>query len=416
MKNLKLLQRLQASEMVTLILQTSPGDVLDYFIIARTINYSIIANGKCAGSISAPMRTFNILLAGLMPMVGEGYDFSITYDNDVLKFISKDETVTLTPLCVEFHDEQAESILRKFQRYLAAADAEARLVANQDNLEQEIAALQHNYTGAKQLHLEAEMQSSNPFSEDTGSKKIDQKFVPQIAEKKRELEELQRTSRDLSPMDLKPFKTIALAAARANEIVNFCGDYAIMELKTSYVLQKTECKTMAVQGKLLYNLLQYNDGEGFYWFENSLMFVTGAKEQMIVFLEKYLPNTKVDSTIVTRGVVLEKYMLSMRGVLKITQLMKSKFPEMTLDMGAPLIILENDKGERIEIAFKVEDMDSLELRKAMKGKPSNVTTAKISIPSEVQSLLGMFRDKLTICVKQRKVLLSSGDLYLVFGR
>lgn len=427
MKNLKLLQRLQASEMVTLILRTTPGDVLEYFIVARTINYSILANGKCDGDIRAPMRTFNILLSGLMPMIEKGYDFRIKYEDETLTFVSKDERLTLSPLCVEFHDEQAAAIIQKYQRFSEAAGADEKLKNNEEKLEREIAQLQDSYQGSKLLHLEGAMQSSDPFSEDVVDKKIDQKFVPLIAEKKQELTKLQQMARGLKAVSLNAFKTIILAAARVHEIVNFCGEYAIMELKTSYLIQKDECPVMAVQGQLLNHLMQYGEGEGFYWFENSLMFVSGDKERTVVFLEKYLPNTKVDSTIVTNGAVLEKYNLSMKGVLKVTQLMRSKFPDMTLDMGAPLIILGNDRGEKLNIKFEVSDADTLEMRRMMKqmqeaaatgkmAKPVTVTMAKLSIPAEVQSLLGVFKDQLTICVKQRKVIFQSGRLYLVFGR
>lgn len=67
MMDLKLLQKLQATEMVTLILKVSPGGVLDYFIVSKTINYSIVATGRCEGIIESEMRSFNILLSGLMP-------------------------------------------------------------------------------------------------------------------------------------------------------------------------------------------------------------------------------------------------------------------------------------------------------------------------------------------------------------
>lgn len=419
MKNLKLLRRLQASDMVTLILKSSPGERIDYFIIAKSINYNMILSGTCDGNIKGGYRSFNILLSGLLPMVEKGHTFRIKYENDTLQFISLDERLVLTPLCVEYHDVDAERILEKFQRFINMSQADDGLKAAIAKTEGEIADLQRQYNGVSLMHLSGEMQSSNPFGEDTGTQKIDDKYAPLIAEKKAKLSELVKRDRAVKAIDLMPFRSLAMAASRSHEMINFCETFAVMALKGSYILQKSECPVMAVQGSLLYQLLSYNEGKGFYWFENGLVFhVGGAEGQTAVFLEKYLPNSAIDSSIVTRGVVREKYVLSMKGILSITQLMKSKFPSMTFDMGAPKIILENNKGEVLETSFELDEpADTVELRRAMRGeRVDDIHMSKIQIPSEVQSLLGMFRDKMTVYVKERKVVFQADSLYLVFGR
>ena len=268
------------------------------------------------------------------------------------------------------------------------------------------------------MHLDGEMQSSNPFTEDAVSPKIDAKYTEAIKEQKEKLATLQQQAKAVETIDLKAFRTMTLAASRSHEMINFCDTFAVTALKNSFILQTGKCPTMAVQASLLYQLIQYNEGNGFYWFEGGLVFSVGEEERTVVFMEKYLPNTVVDSSIVTRGIVREKYILSMKGILSVTQLMRSKFPQMTFDLGNSKIILENDKGEVIETTFETEGVDTLQLKKLMRGEnvQGEITQATLSIPSEVQSLLGMFRDKLTLYVKERKVIFQADSLYLVFGR
>ncbi len=418
MKNLKLLGRLQASEMVTLVLKANPGERLDYYILAKSINYSLVASGQCDGSINGGMRTFNILLSGLLPMLDKGYSFRISYENEVLSFISVDERLRLTPLCVEYNDMNSARIIDKLLRFQKAIEESESVGSQIVRVENEIRDLQQQYNGASLMHLDLEMQSSSPFEESGVGKRIDDYYGPLIEEKRQKLTELKKRDKALHKVDLKAFKTLALAASRTHEMINFCETYAITSLKTSYLLQKGACPIMAVQGPLLHHLISYGEGEGFYWFENGLVFTTGDAERTTVFMEPYLPNTAVDDSIVTRGAVKEKYTLSMKGILAVSQLMKSKFPQMTFDMGEGLVILENDKGEVITTKFDVEDVQTLQLKKLMRGESiqGEFKQATLSIPVEVQSLLSLFKDKLIIYIKERKVVFQSESLYLVFGR
>lgn len=425
MKNLKLLSKLQASEMVTLILKATAGERLDYYIIAQTINYSIVCTGQCEGTIirkvgdeRGSFRQFNILLSSVLPLIEKGHAFRIVYDKDVLRFVSGDDRLKLTPLCVEYNNPQADKIVSKYQRFqtalIEASDSTSRI----RRAEVELESLQEQYNGVSLMHLDGEMQSSNPFAEDSISPKIDAKYTEAIKEQKEKLATLQQQAKAVETVDLKAFRTMTLAASRSHEMINFCDTFAVTALKNSFILQTGKCPTMAVQASLLYQLIQYNEGNGFHWFEGGLVFSVGEEERTVVFMEKYLPNTAVDSSIVTRGIVREKYILSMKGILSVTQLMRSKFPQMTFDLGNSKIILENDKGEVIETTFETEGVDTLQLKKLMRGEnvQGEITQATLSIPSEVQSLLGMFRDKLTLYVKERKVIFQADSLYLVFGR
>lgn len=417
MKNLKLLGRLQAADMVTLILKANPGERLDYYILAKSINYSLLASGECDGSINGGMRTFNILLSGLLPMLEKGYSFRIAYEDDTLTFTSEDERLKLTPLCVEYNDPSSVKIVDKYQRFVTALQEGETIDSQIVRLENEITDLQHQCNGVSLHHLELEMQSSSPFDEDVGSQKIEDKFGPLIAEKREQLATLQRKVKAFRKVDLKAFKTLALAASRAHEMISFCENYAVVSLKSSFLLQKAPCPVMSVQGPLLYQLLNHSNGDGFYWFENSLVYSVGGAERTTVFMEAYLPNTSVDESIVTRGAVSEKYTLSMKGILAVTQLMKSKFPDMTFNMSDGYILLENDKGETITSKFDVENMQSIKLTKSMRGE-TNIewTETTLSIPREVQSLLSLFRDQMTVYIKERKVVFQADKLYLVFGR
>lgn len=418
MKNLKLLGKLQAAEMVTLLLKATPGERLDYYILAKSINYSLVASGQCDGSIQGGMRMFNILLSGLLPMIDKGHSFRIQYEENVLSFVSNDERLRLTPLCVEYNDPNAYRTIEKLMRFNEALQTDEENSTQIAKVEAEIRDLQQQYNGVSLMHLSAEMTSSNPFGEDTGSQIIEDRFAPLIEEKRDRLRELKKRSNPVQPMNLKTFRTLAVAAARSREMISFCETYAILALGNTYLLQKGDCPVMAVQGSLLHQLISFSDGEGFYWFENGLVYSVGGAERTTVFMEKYLPNTVVDNSIVTRGTVKEKYTLSMKGILSITQLMKSKFPQMTFDMGDGKVILENDKGEVITTKFDVEDAQTLKLKKLMRGEniQGEFTMALLEIPSEVQSLLSLFRDKVAIYIKEHKVVFQAEDLYMVFGR
>lgn len=415
MKNLKLLGRLQASDMVTLLLKTNPGEQLEYYILAKSTNYSIIASGKCNGDVGGGMRMFNISLSSLLPMIEKGVSMRITYESNVLSFVSQDDRVKLTPLCVEYNDPNAHAIIDKFLRFLDATTASRETANKIHKMENEIEEITNKESNVNLMDLEGAMTSSNPFGTAPSTPAVDD---AELESKKEKLAQLHQDSLLLQRVDMKPFKAMALAAARSREMVSFCDDYAITSLKSTYILQRGKCPPMAILGTLLYNLINHGDGEGFFWFENGLVYTTGDQEKTTVFLEKFLPNTQVDSSIVTRGAVLEKYVLNMKNVLSITQLMKSKFPRMLFDMGEGQLVLDNDRNETLTAKFDVADAQTLQLKKLMRGEDvqGSIHMAKIVIPPEVQALLSLFRGEVTIYIKQRKIVFQSDTLYLVFGR
>ena len=136
-----------------------------------------------------------------------------------------------------------------------------------------------------------------------------------------------------------------------------------------------------------------------------------------VMIAPYLPGSAIDPSIVTKGITEERYELSLRGVLSVTSLVRSQFTKISMNLGEHYFLLENDIGEHIRIEFDIEDAKTLELMKMTRENTfSNISMATLDIPRDIQAMLSLFRDKLTIFVKRRKVIFKSEDLYLVFGR
>lgn len=419
MKNLRLLSRLQQSEMVTLMLVQEPGAQLQYFIITKSINYLLVSSGNCEGSIEGGMRTFNILMSSIYPLIEKGYELLISYKNNILEFATADDKIHIRPLCVEYYDPLLDVHIAKLQRFQESLKADGDVRHQLARAEQNLRDAQEHYDGVQKMYLEGAMMSSNPFGGVAGFQPLSD-LEKDIKEKQDKLAQLQKQSVTISSVNLKPFELIIQAAARAHEMINFCDTYAVVSLKTTFLLQKGTCPAMSVHGTLLQQLLRYSDGEGFSWFENGLVYSVSEKtgESTALFMEKYLPNTSVDSGIVTRGVTVERHQLSVKGVLKITQLMKSKFPEMVFDLGAGEVVLGNDKGERIVTKFNVDDTETLQLIKLKRGEQlkGEYVSTSISVPVEVQGLLSLFKDQLTIYVKSNKIIFQAEDFYIVFGR
>ena len=91
---------------------------------------------------------------------------------------------------------------------------------------------------------------------------------------------------------------------------------------------------------------------------------------------------------------------------------------MTFSRGEGCLVLQNPKGETVKIKFEVQDAKTLQLNKMIRGEniSGEITMASIEVPKEVQAVLPMFREQLTIVVKSKKIIFQSGSLYIVFGR
>lgn len=67
--------------------------------------------------------------------------------------------------------------------------------------------------------------------------------------------------------------------------------------------------------------------------------------------------------------------------------------------------------------FTVENAKTIELNKMLRGENAGpIVMSNIEFPREVQRMLTFFRDEFTIYVKRKKIVLQSGDMYIVFSR
>lgn len=410
MMDLALLNKLNVADTVTLILRSGSGDILDYYIISQTVSYSVVCSGKCSGTISSSMLSFNIRLSSIAPLIEKGYKFQIQYLNEDLFFVTEDESVRIRPLFVEYRDPNAIDVVKKLLAFQEQMRNRSRSSEQVEELQQKLKRAQTPTDELLAMSWETGP-SSNPFD------------MPGTSEEEvKELEERLKRAKlgvdEVEELNFLPFIGLAATAAKFHSVVDFCGDYATVSLKTSFLFQRRECPIFSIQGQLLQTLIRNGAGKGFFKTENELVYTTGTKEHTTVFIEKYLPNNEVDSSIITRGAVQEQYSIKLRKVLELAAIVRSKFTDFSMDMGNAQFILTNTSREQLIAKFEVEDATTIQLNKMMRGVPvqGGLQMAVIDIPKDVQSVLNLFKDKLIVYVKANKIIFRNEDLYLVFGR
>ena len=415
--NLRLLSKLQGADSVHLLLKRIPGDLLEYYLISQSITYSLVCTGRIPGTIDEAMVSFDIRMSSISLLVDKGIKFDIEYLDGDLKFISEDRAITIVPSYVEHNDTNITKVIELCLRFSSALDTRQRVVSQIEENTLQLRQLQANYDSVAVMHLSGGP-SSDPFTEDTTMEKIDAEYQPRIAEKKKLLEKLKNEQSLLTELDLSEFLILAYSAARGHNLVDMCGTYGIVSLHNSFLLQKGNCPIQAIQGQLLYQLIRDGNGKNFFAFEDKLVYLTAGKDRTLVFVNKYLPNSTVDSSIVTKGTVEEKYSVKLKNALDVATIVNKNFPKLSLDMGASAFILTNDLGEKITIKFDIEDAKTLQLIKLMRNTAiqGGVTMSEIDIPNEVRGVLGLFKNNLVVYVKKRKVIFQNEGLYLVFGR
>ena len=120
MMNLKLLSRLQASDSVNLILTAEAGDILNYYLISRSVAYEIVCTGKTVGTIPSGMISFDIRMASVIPLIEKGFKFRVEYTGNELRFVTEDERTYIVPSYVESNDSNAERVITKYMRFSEA--------------------------------------------------------------------------------------------------------------------------------------------------------------------------------------------------------------------------------------------------------------------------------------------------------
>ena len=136
-----------------------------------------------------------------------------------------------------------------------------------------------------------------------------------------------------------------------------------------------------------------------------------------VFLQSYLPNLRIDSSLVTKGKVLEQYTVDFSELTSFVKLTSNKFDIMEFDMGGGRFRLSNERGEQFIHRLNIKEVETVELKKMIKGTYSGpITMTTIAVPKEVQKLVPFIEGDLVISVKERKIIFQFGNLFVVFGR
>lgn len=426
MKNLKLFFRLQSGSTAFLLLRPyAPGKIV-YFVLSTSINYNIVTSGVCQGTLmNGEAVSFEVSLTSVMPLIDKGRDVSLSFENDTLRFNDVKGNYYLEPLCVQHNSTIATQVAQKFQTFIQQLEKKYEADESLESLELEIKQAQSNWKDAVQHNLTGWVSDSNPFSSDEEiaerEQHINQIYTEKVGKLSKKFEAQREISKSLEEVDMQSLRKLADAAARYNTTVSLCDTFAVVGLPTSYLIQKLDCDTRAIQGKLLQQLLRDPKGK-FYRFGDDIVFSTtegkdAERTSTAVFILPYLPNVTVTDSLITNGSVKEKYQLNLKGMLPIISAVSDKFDTMEFDMGSSFVELTNDSGEHFRYKFDIEDAKTIELIKTMRGEAtSTIRMSTISVPREIQKILGMFTDNFTIYVKSRKIIFQSGTLYAVFSR
>lgn len=423
MLNLRLFMRLQKGGTAFLVLsQLVPGK-LQYFLMSFTVNYSIVTSGTCEGSLPAgeKLLSFDVDLNSVLPLLEKNREFTLSFEGEILRFEDARGQFFISPLCVQHANETSMQIAHTYQEFMQDMDSYATASEELEGLELRLKTHKANYKQAKLLYLSGGP-PSDPFSDDGSIDNADAEFEKVQSNLQAQIDAKRVDAEKMAPLDLTALKGIASVAARYGQTVSMCETFAVVSLSTSYVFQRVNSELLAVQGKLLQQLLMDKNGH-FYSWQDRIVFCTaegkGAERtSTVVFLERYLPNVSVDDTLITKGAVEEKYKLNLRGMLPVISAVLGKFDRMQFDLGKSLLKMTNDSGELLQYKFDTETAYTIELVKAMRGMEtaSSFPMATIDVPREVQKIIGMFGDDFTIYVKKRKIIFQSGTLYVVFGR
>lgn len=423
MLNLKLFTSLQGQNTASLLLKPSSPGYVQFFLMSTSVNYNIIVSGECEGELpGVTPLSFDLVLSSITPLLDKNFNFRITYQNNVLRFIEGGEKFFIEPLCVEHISDFAMGVAQKYldiTKLLGEVQTAEEKIAD---AEDELRHVQANYHRVRAMDLSGGP-PADPWGsvEDLDNTEVEQRYKPKIDELNSRLGTLRKTAGQVREVDFSSMRRLANIAAKYNTTISMCDDFAVVELRNCYALQKCDCGSRAIAGKLLQRLLQENTGK-FYEVDGEIFFHstagTGkAKSDTTVFLQPYMANTIINGTIVTKGAVQEKYTLNIKGMFAVANTVLSKFDHMVFEMGSSQLILSNDRGEHLVYKFEMEDANTIELAKTMRGEAAGaITMASVEIPREVQRIISMLRDNFVIYVKERKIVLQSGNMYVVFAR
>lgn len=424
MLNLKLFTDLQGDTTASLLLKPSSPGKLQFFVISTSVNYSIVVTGECDGELptESPL-SFDVVLSTIAPLINKNYQFRLSYVGSILRFVEVNDKFSISPLCVEHISDFSLDIAKRYLNFSDALSEYEDNRAEYEKVSSDLSKLREEYDRVKTLSLSGGP-SSDPWGDPSDVWKdnsIDDHYKPLIADMSKKVLDFESKFSGIREISMQEFKRIAVIATRANTVVSMCDDFAVVNLSTAFVVQKVKCGARSVQGKLLRRLIYEPDGR-FYEYNGDLVFLGASgkesnKSVTAVFINSYLPNVEVNSSIVTKGAVKEKYTLNLHGMLQVVSTVLGKFDTMVFDMGSSYLQLSNDRGEQLIYKFEVEDAKTIELNKAMRGESAGeITMSAVEIPKVVQRILPQLEDRFTVYVKDRKIILQFGTLYVVFSK
>ena len=413
--DLGLFNRLNKNDIIPVILQEISPDEINMHLISTTGSYTVATTSIIKGSLPKSILTLSVRMDTVSALLNRGHAMQIAYEKGKLVFYCNkgaSNELKLTPVSVESLDDSTIEVIRKIDRldkFLGESKSANNEIAE---LENKIANLKESKDKLKLLCLSGGFDSS-PFG-DTVEDQFDSKYEDTYSEYVERLNVLKSNFDMPKEIDLSDLRDIAWGAARYNRMVDLCGSFASVNLVHGFLLYKGTCPIGALSGSLIQNLIKASGKV--YEFEGELVFV--GENGITVFIHKYLPNTDIDFNIVDRDKMLEYYKVNCGEGLMIQLNLLSKFPSITMDMGAGIIIAESSISETLEHKMKINEFKSVQLNR-LKDNPNlapALSLARFTIPQSIVRVMSLFTGDIEIAVKKSRIIIKKGKLYLVFGR
>lgn len=407
MKNIRTLLKFQKVDTIDLILVPEKDGVLRYYVCSSSINYKAIAYGVCRGYCQGTLL-LNISLGSIIRLFERGYDLYFMYDNG-LTIENKDRSMVFKPQYSILQNDSSLQLVKKLmqeqenlENYELSSQSLQQLESDKKNLQMEL----------DKMTFESYVPPSNPFGEYTpiDTSKQD-KMLEDIEESEAKIKHLMNK---MSVIDFKQFSNIIYAASKFNEVVHFCDDYAVTGSKDSFIIQKGYCCNAAIPGNILNALLSL---EGRFFNSDQLCFLsTRGKDRLAVFFEKTLSNPECDLSLLSRGKILEKYIVDLKSVITMAPMLSSKFPELTFDFDSKKAIYSNSL-ESVLINLNIKEYTTEAIERIKSGEDNvEVNFSSVILPKSVQSIIGILCDDIKVIVKKNKVILGGNGFYIIIGR
>lgn len=443
-----LFNKVKGDSTVTLTLKRT-GTGITYYMTANTIGYCVVTSGSCVGDMDEDFMSFNISLSTLTPLLDKGFKLRLEYFKKQLTFVSESGSVRITPLYVNSMDTLAHDTLKRFFEFddimlgmqsVKFFDSEtARIKSEISEIDETIKQIEEVFnkygydlnsnekpTAASVMDLETGVsleqisKAQDIITSLNTKKEVLLKKLDEVTEQRKKSISAAYGD-ELSEIDLLPYKRVIEVAAKAHQFVSFCTNFMTVSLKDCHIIQKCECPTKGIAANILNNLLKFVGGQ-FYLYKNQLLYnlVTDTNVTR-VFIDSYLPDTRVDSSLITKGQLQEKYEIDITEIERILMPISSKFNATYFDMNTSMFHLLNDQGEEVRIRFKIKSLDTRELRRTVNSEANTqagmtVHMSRFYVPMSVARLFYLFRSGMTIYVKDRKIIFQNAKLYIVFGR